>query len=187
MIEIFLIFISLGLVISIIFAIIMNRLRRMKATYRLYAVRDNLVLLVSKDLLNEESALFKYYYKRINMLLQFAPNIGLDQAYKAFLFLSNNKKASFDEALKKAQGEAESILKSKELEIDEVALTVQEYYSAYMEMVLSHSSLTRLAYYAAKHKILKIQWFPESVRNGMAIIKVAGNEIDEIYERRNFA
>ncbi|MCP1472597.1 hypothetical protein ABIA54_003320 [Pseudomonas sp. EB276 TE3739] len=189
MTDIFLVFIALGVVAAFSFAVVMNRLRRTKATYNMYAVRDELIHLVSSGVLSEDSAVFKHYYKRTNMLLQFAPNIGIDQAYKAFLFLKNNSKVNLDEAFEKAKQETDNILNSKELEIPEVSKTVESFYSSYSEMVLSHSSATRFIYYATRHKVLNIDAVkkaPVRLQKAVGMVSFSNEEIDQIYEKRNF-
>jgi hypothetical protein len=189
MTDIILVFIALGLVAAFGFAVVMNRLRRTKATYNMYAVRDDLIHLVAAGVLSEDSAVFKHYYKRTNMLLQFAPNIGIDQAYKAFLFLKNNNKINLDEAFEKARQETESVMSSKELEVSEISRMVESYYSSYSEMVLSHSSATRLIYYATRHKILNsdaIKRAPVRLQKAIGMVSFSREEIDQIYEKRNF-
>ncbi|WP_447751594.1 hypothetical protein [Pseudomonas nicosulfuronedens] len=190
MVKIFLVFLAMGVVAAIAFAITMNRLRRMKATYDMYAVRDKFVLLVANGVLNEDSPVFKHHYKRTNMLLQFAPNIGIDQAYKAFLFQTSNRKIDLKDAMEKAKEETDLILKSKELENPEISKAVEDYYSACMEMVLSHSSVTRLYYYAIKHKVFNISVLrkaPIGVQKAMTVIKISDDEREMLFERRNFA
>lgn len=189
MIDIFLVFIALGAVAATGFIVVMNRLRRTKATYNMYAVRDELIRLVAEGVVSEDSAIFKHYYKRTNMLLQYAPNIGIDQAYKAFLFLKNNSKVDLNEAFEKARQETDNILNSKELEIQEVSKMVESFYSSYSEMVLSHSSATRFIYYATRHKVLNIDLIkkaPVRLQKAMGMVSFSNDEIDQIYERRNF-
>ena len=189
MIDIFLMFIALGAMAAFGFVVVMNRLRRTKATYNMYAVRDELIRLVAAGTLSEDSAIFKHYYKRTNMLLQYAPNIGIDQAYKAFLFLKHNSKINLDEAFEKARLETDNILNSKELEIPEISKMVESFYSSYSEMVLSHSSATRFIYYATRHKVLNIKALkraPVSLQKAMGMVSFSREEIDQIYERRNF-
>ncbi|PWK28746.1 hypothetical protein [Pseudomonas sp. OV226] len=188
MTEIFLVFLALGFMATAAFVVVMNRLRRTKATYALYAVRDKLISLVANDSLSEDSAVFKHYYKRINMLLQYAPNIGIDQAYKSFLLLKNGNNTNFLEAFEKAREETENVLSSKELESEEISRVVQDYYSTHMEMVLSHSSATRFFYYALRHKILNmdaLKKLPISLQKAMAMVNFSDDEIENIYERRN--
>jgi hypothetical protein len=189
MIDIFLVFIALGVMAAFGFVVVMNRLRRTKATYNMYAVRDELIRLVAVGTLSEDSAIFKHYYKRTNMLLQYAPNIGIDQAYKAFLFLKNNSKINLDEAFEKARQETDNILNSKELKIPEISKLVESFYSSYSEMVLSHSSATRFIFYATRHKVLNIEVLkraPVSLQKAMGMVSFSREEIDQIYERRNF-
>lgn len=190
MINVMLFFIAAGVIASIFFSVLMNRLRRRKATYNLYAVRDNFVLLVAKGELSEESPVFKYFYKRINMLLQYAPNIGLDDALKSFILQKNTKPLDFKNTIEKAKSDTDKIMKSKELDNPIIAEAVKSYYLANREMVLSHSSVTRFLYYAIGHNLLNrslVNKFPNKIRKALAIVKISGEELQDLSERNGFA
>ena len=190
MINVMLLFLAAGVIASIFFSVLMNRLRRRKATYNLYAVRDNFVLLVAKGELSEESPVFKYFYKRINMLLQYAPNIGLDDALKSFILQKNTKPLDFKNTIEKAKSDTDKIMKSKELDNPIIAEAVKSYYLANREMVLSHSSVTRFLYYAIGHNLLNrslVNKFPNKIRKALAIVKISGEELQDLSERNGFA
>ncbi|HDS1679180.1 TPA: hypothetical protein QEM39_000657 [Pseudomonas putida] len=178
-----------GLVASIMLGMLMNRLRRRKATYKMYEVRDKFVLLVANDIITEDSPVFRYYYKRANMLLQYAPNIGIDHAFKAFTYQRVNAPKDFKEAICKAKQEAEKVMQSKDLELEEVADAVKHYYASNKEMVLAHSSVTRLLYYAISYGLVT-EWLmrkvqvPESIKKALALVKVSGEEYNHINTNR---
>jgi hypothetical protein len=183
MMRVILFFVVAGIAISAVFGILMNRLRRRKATYSLFAVRDKFVLLAAKGELNEESHLFKYYYKRINMLLQAAPNIGLDDALKSFILKQSKTPKDLASTMEKAMQEATKVLQSKELENDEIANAVKLYYSTNKEMILSHSSITRLLYYAISHGLVKNSFMkkvPVKFQKALAVIKMSGEELKSL-------
>lgn len=181
--AIFLFFTFVGLAVSIVFAVLMNRLRRRKATYQLYEVRDNFILLTAKNILSEDSIVFKYYYKRINMLLQFAPNIGIDDALKAFILQKTKTPKDLVNTMERAKQEAEKVLQSKDLEDEQIALAVQMYYSTNKEMILAHSSVTRILYYAFSHGLVT-EWIiskvPLKIQKALAVIKFSGDEYNSL-------
>jgi hypothetical protein len=183
-------FILIGFIAAIIFSVMMNKLRRRKATYNLFKVRDNFILLVAKNKLPEDSKFFQYFYKRINMFLEHAPNIGLDDALKSFSLSQKADKAGFKASLEKARRDTVSILRAKELQDPEVAAAAQYYYEASKEMVLAHSSLLRIAYYAAKSGVLKntfISMLPSNTQKGLAVVKLAGEEAECLSHRTGYA
>ncbi|GAB6386486.1 hypothetical protein [Stutzerimonas marianensis] len=190
MINVILFFLVAGILASIFFSVLMNRLRRRKATYKLYEVRDKFVLLVAKGELSEDSPVFKYFYKRINTLLQYAPNIGLDDALKSFILSSHANSPDFKNAIQRAKSNTDKIMKSKELESEAVAEAVKGYFLANREMVLSHSSLTRLLYYAIGHNLVNhwlLNKFPARIKKALAIVKISGEELRDLSERNGFA
>jgi hypothetical protein len=183
-------FLIAGISAGIFFAVLMNRLRRRKATYKLYEVRDNFVLLVARGELSEDSPVFKHFYKRINMLLQYAPNIGLDDALKSFLLQKNISSTDFASAIAKAKNDSDKIMKSKELDNNCVAQAVRSYYQANKEMVLSHSSFTRFLYYAIGHNLSSSWLFnqlPSKIKKSLAVVRISGEELQDLSERTSFA
>lgn len=176
-----------GLLASFMLGTLMNRLRRRKATYKIYEVRDSFVLLVAKGIITEDSPVFKYYYKRANMLLQYAPNIGIDHAFKAFTYQRVNAPKDLKEAIEKSRNEAEKVMQSKDLELEPVAAAVKLYYASNKEMILAHSSMTRLLYYAFSYGLIT-EWLmrkiPESMQKAMALVKISGEEVNHINRNR---
>ena len=86
-------FIVAGILFAFLFRKLRNNVIQKAACYKLYAVRDELVCLVAEDKLEASGRLFQYYYKRINRLLELAPDVGLDNAMDAFLFLQNKRRS----------------------------------------------------------------------------------------------
>lgn len=110
--------------------------------FKMYAIRDKLVRMVAEEKLSENSKVFQYYYKRINALLSLAPNIGLDDLISKLLSEKNSDARK--NSLEKGQLEADEITKLKEFECDDVRQLVSEYYMISRDLILAHSSLSRL-------------------------------------------
>lgn len=168
------IFLSLGLLIAALFHYLKNGAIRKSASYKLYSVRDDLICLVAEDKLSEDSRIFQYYYKRINILLERAPNVGLDDAMDAFLYLQHSK--SFEQSLEEAGRRADEMFNLVENESDEVSEVIANYYTASKCMMLAHSSIIRILYIASvKYALTRF------------IKKVVSKEICEILKTVSFA
>ena len=142
--EILLTFLSIGLLFLALFHYLKNKVLRKSASYKLYAVRDELICLVAENKLSENSRIFQYYYKRVNLLLEQAPNVGLDDAMHSFLYLQSD--SSFEQSLEEAERRANEMLGLIENETEEVSDIIANYYMASKCMILSHSSLVRMIY-----------------------------------------
>jgi len=138
------IFISAGIVFAFLFRKLRNNAIQKAACYQLYSVRDELICLVAEDKLEENGRLFQYYYKRINRLLELAPDVGLDNAMEAFLFLQNSK--GFEHSLEEANRRAGEMLNLAQNENEEVSEVIANYYSATKSVMLAHSSILRMLY-----------------------------------------
>ncbi|ELA8132932.1 hypothetical protein [Vibrio parahaemolyticus] len=146
--------------------------------YRMYAIRDELVLLVAKDKIQENSRVFQYYYKRINILLQHAPNIGLDDMVSQLI--STKKSSKVD--LEQTKQEVEELLALKELECEEVRAAVQDYYEVSRDMILAHSSYIKLLFVIfvkgglLKHYLKK--FVPRDIKTTLQAVDFASKEAD---------
>jgi len=168
------VFIAIGLVFAFLFQHLKNGAIRKSASYKLYAVRDELICLVAEGKLEEKGRIFEYYYKRINMLLELAPNVGLDDSIEAFLYLKNSK--NFEQSLKEANRRAEEMLGLVANESKEVSNVIAEFYAASKNMMLAHSSILRMAY------LLIIKWHaPELIKN------IIPNDTREVIRTVRFA
>lgn len=135
-----------GVAVLVLFQCLKKRTARKVATFHLYSVRDDLICLVAEGKLEENSKIFQYYYKRINMILKHAPNVGLDDAMRAFITINRN--SSFDKSLDKANKETKEMFKvvSEGKETEEVRNVIANYYSAAKHMMLAHSSVSVMLY-----------------------------------------
>lgn len=142
--SIWFLFLCAGFCISIVFYNLHLKVKRRAASFRLYAVRDALILLVAKGKLSEESKVYQYYYERINKTLSYAPNVGLDDALQSFI---NVKKANNHELLleniERNFKEMRHLVDAEGVEIRNV---VSDYYTAQKGMILAHSDWVKLCY-----------------------------------------
>lgn len=138
------IFILIGFLVASFLYYLKNKVSRKSASYKLYAVRDELICLVAENKLSENGRIFQYYYKRINILLEQAPNVGLDDAMHSFLYL--NSSSSFEKSLEEAERRASEMLKLVEKESEEVSELIANYYMASKCMILAHSNIVRMIY-----------------------------------------
>ena len=138
------IFLLIGLLFAIFIYYLKNKVIRKSASYKLYTFRDELICLVAENKLSENSRIFEYYYKRVNLLLEQAPNVGLDDAMHSFLYLQNS--SSFEQSLAEAERRANEMLGLVENETEEVSELIANYYMASKYMILAHSSLVRMIY-----------------------------------------
>lgn len=140
-----LLFILVGFIATLALHILKRGIYRKSVLFKMYAVRDQFVMLVADDKLSEDSKVFQYYYKRINILLSRAPNIGFDDVLNVvFIKIKTN---NMESSLKMAMKESEEVLNLKELECEEVRQTVESFYLVSKELMLAHSSIIKVLYY----------------------------------------
>ena len=171
------VFILVGMGLAILFHHLKNISIRKAASYKLYAVRDELICLVAEGKLEEKGRIFQYYYKRINRLLELAPDVGLDNAIEAFLFLQNSK--GFDQSLNEANRRADEMLELVQTEGKEVGDVIADYYAASKNMMLAHSSFLRLIYLlVVKYHLPKLikNIMPTATREVIRTVKFASEE-----------
>jgi hypothetical protein len=170
-------FIFIGLFLSIVLMRLKDLANRKKACFKMYAVRDSLILLVAENKLNEDSKVFQYYYKRVNSLLAHAPNIGMDDVAQSLIKTSNG---DFEKALKKSENELKEILKLREVESPEVREVISQYYSVSRFMIFAHSNLLRLVYITfirgglLTHYLTK--WLPIKFMNQIKVLQYTDQE-----------
>jgi hypothetical protein len=186
--NVLIIFLGLTIVACIYFSVLMNKIRRTKATYAIYETRDKFVSLVANEIVAEDSPFFKYYYKRINSLLSHAPNIGYDDAIKTLIKERNN--VDFAKSLQRAKIETEEILNCKEMQHQEAAEAAELYYKATREMILAHSSVVRFTYYIVSHigndmlRKLIFEKLPAKIQQAHSTVRFAGEEASHLSEGR---
>jgi hypothetical protein len=119
---------------------------RLRAQFKLFAVRDDLVLLVASGLLKEDNPIFEYHYKRVNALLKSAPKIGIDDILHA-VFNHPQEFKDFDKELVKTSARIKELFDSPLMKEGDVKRVVESYYTALGDVLLTHSSLLRVIYY----------------------------------------
>lgn len=181
-------FIAISIITSFIFSHLINKIRRKKATFGLYEARDKFILLAASGKVDEDSPFFKYYYKRINTLLSHAPNIGIDDAVK--MLIKNRRNGNFSKDMENARLEHERVQKCKEIEDEDAAEAAKFYYIATREMILAHSSIVRLTYYALSNignDFLRKAFsntLPRKTQRAIAAIKFSSEEAQQLSERQ---
>jgi len=116
--------------------------------YAMYAVRDQLILLVATGKLSEDSVLFQHYYKRSNDILRLTEKMHLEGLYQALIStqLSEGRVAEHRERLRKVH----DILNKADPEVKEV---VQSYYSAIIELMMVNSNLFSFVKVVTGHRL----------------------------------
>ncbi|WP_288130373.1 hypothetical protein [Microbulbifer sp.] len=179
--------IAFGLALAFLFRHLRGQVARREAKYKLYAVRDELICLVAEEKLEENSKIFQFYYKRINLLLDRAPNVGIDDSIDIFLQLKGNK--DFARSLREAHRRAEEMLDLVEKESKEVSDVIANFYAASKHMMLTHSSVLNFLYVVlikyhflgAFKRITKPvrPYIPMSTRRKFSTVRFAANEEDK--------
>jgi TATA-binding protein-associated factor Taf7 len=148
--------------------------------YKMYAVRDELVFLVAQDKIQENSKVFQYYYKRVNLLLRQAPNIGLDDMVNQLLLSKKSSKSNIEQT----KQEVDELLKLKELECEDVRTVIQDYYEVSRDMILAHSSYVNLLFVIflkgglLKHYLKRM--VPSNIKVTLQAVDFASREANNI-------
>jgi|GEM_PF-2060471 len=117
--------------------------------FNMFAVRDNLVLLVAKGTLEKDSIIFQHYYKMTNDVLRLTEKMHFEGLFQA---LAENKQSETQiDAYKKT---IEKVHKDLKHENDEVREVITSYYAALIEMTLINSNLFSVVYVISK-KVMK--------------------------------
>lgn len=167
-------FVVVGIVFSVFFWLTKLRVVRKVASYQMYAVRDDLICLVATGKLKETDPVFEYYYTRVNRLLETAPNIGIDDALEAFLFLKTRR--GLEESLSEVVRKAEQIRKEVEGRDPEVCAVIARYYESNKRMIVAHSNFIRFLYLAFVRGWLstKLQsHLPNEARSAIRVADIA--------------
>ncbi|MDY6993016.1 MAG: hypothetical protein SVR94_10505, partial [Pseudomonadota bacterium] len=114
---------------------------RLRSSYELYQVRDELIYLVASGIINEDDKVFQFYYEKINGMLAMAPDVGLHNALE---ILFNHK--DIRKALKENERKTREVLREESMSIPEVREVITKYYCSVRMMILSHSSIFKISY-----------------------------------------
>ncbi|MBX3611119.1 MAG: hypothetical protein KF871_14605 [Hydrogenophaga sp.] len=142
MIQLLALHVLVFLVAAFVFYHLFLRSARMRARFRLYEVRDRLILLVARQQLAEESQVFRHCYGRVNELLAAMPDVGVDDILE--VVLSRRKNEDFDHALMQARARLARISQDDALTDDDVKSVVRDYFAAVEYSILTHSRWMRV-------------------------------------------
>lgn len=134
-------------VVAVFYRLFINGARE-NARFKLYKVRDDLILLVAQKALREDDPVFLHFYTRINTLLRSAPNVGIDDIAEVMFtqkYRADLDKAMMDARKRIAKVHGDSLMSNPK--VKEVAL---EYYQAVEYLMLTHSSWIRLFVFLTK-------------------------------------
>lgn len=159
------------------------RTLRLRACYGLYRVRDAFVLLVARGVLQEDSRVFQHYYGRISQLLDDAPNVGIDDMLETIF--RRGAPADFDKTLARAANQAKKMASDPAMNEPAVRQAVADYYVAIRAVILSHSSVLKLAYVVSRHLLGQAivtrarAIVPGQISRGLSAVEYAETEASE--------
>lgn len=146
---------TVSIVVGVAFAILFRALKakasQKAASYKLYAVRDELICLVAEGKLKEDGRIFRYYYERVNNILSLAPDVGLDNVMEAVFYIKTCRDRDLERQLENANKEVEKILELVKGEDESISKVIADFYAAMRSMILAHSSFSRLIYIVLKY------------------------------------
>ncbi|MGY1490701.1 hypothetical protein ACW4YW_14945 [Methylobacillus pratensis] len=157
------------------------RVMRMKAFFYLYSVRDSLVLLVAKGVLDEDNKLFTHYYTRVNSVLRERPKTGIQDILESLFSQYKKSPQDFSNMLARARTQSQELLASAQEQDEEVKVVIENYYYGIKFLMLSHSSLLKLFYVLSKHVVRILpsaitSWglkkLPKSLNHGFEVVQM---------------
>lgn len=160
----------------LVFYSLILRSSRLRAKFKLYEIRDKLILLVAQEKLSEDNPIFVHFYHRVNSIIGDIPFIGLDDVLHAVLTFNGSK--DYKNAIKKTEAKLERLLKDPSLENAEVRAVVRDYLSAVEYTIIVHSSWMRVFYLASRLLTKRIVGriaeviAPQSAKHAVASINV---------------
>lgn len=123
--------------------------QRIKSRFNMFAVRDNLVLLVAKGHLQEDSPVFDYFYQRINRILSDNKPMGYHDLLLAIAYIKTDR-SNLRKAIAESFQQSQKILATEEAKTPETRKVIDAYYAGVSKILLAHSNFLRFAYLASK-------------------------------------
>lgn len=123
--------------------------QRIKSRFNMFAVRDNLVLLVAKGHLQEDSPVFDYFYQRINRILSDNKPMGYHDLLLAVAYIKTDR-SNLRKAIAESFQQSQKILAMEEAKTPETKKVIDAYYAGVSKILLAHSNFLRFAYLASK-------------------------------------
>lgn len=114
--------------------------------FRMFSVRDRLVLLVAQEKLDREGILFGHYYKMSNDVLRLTEKMHFEGLFQALMEgkLSQAKIKEYNALMKQLN----QLLKKADTEVRDV---ITDYYSVLREMTLVNSNLFSMVYVLSQY------------------------------------
>lgn len=156
---------------------------RLRAQFKLFDVRDSLVLLVASGTIKEDNPVFEYHYKRVNALLKAAPKIGVDDILHT-VFNHPKEFKDFDKVLVETEARIKQLFDNPIMKEADVKRVVESYYLALEAVLLTHSSLLRAIYYLTLMLgVGALAYFPKKFVNAAKTVSFVKNEACSISEK----
>lgn len=170
-----------GLCLAVLYHIFVDTLRK-RASFAMYAVRDDLVFLVASEVWSEDNEIFVYYYSRLNALLSGTPNVGVDNILEV-VFAKWAKDEDFAEFLQQAQERTERLFQEEDFAKPEVRNVVSAYYRAVGNLILAYSSPARAIYLVLRHAAERarkriVSKLPGAYRRALLAVDYTSREAD---------
>lgn len=112
-------------VVAVFYRLFINGARE-NARFKIYKVRDDLILLVAQKTLREDDLIFTHFYKRTNDLLRAAPNVGIDDV--AEVMFTQQYRSDLDRAMTEARKRIARIHSDSLMADSRIKKVVLEYY-----------------------------------------------------------
>lgn len=116
--------------------------------YKIFAVRDNLILLVASGKLDEDSLLFRHYYKRTNDILRLTEKMHFEGLYQALASTKLSKQRITDH--KERITSIEKIINDSDAQVKEA---ITAYYEAVIELMMVNTNIFSFVYVVTNHRI----------------------------------
>lgn len=116
--------------------------------YKIFAVRDNLVLLVASKKLDESSLLFRHYYKRTNDILRLTDKMHFEGLYQALTSTKLSKQRIVDH--KERMVNIQKIISESDPQVKDA---ITAYYEAVIELMMVNTNIFSFVYVVSNHRI----------------------------------
>lgn len=141
--------------------------------FKMFDVRDRLILLVAKKVLDKDSIIFTLYYKRVNNMLRLTEKMHLEGIIQA-ITVDRTSKAEVDKYNVYLNKIAESLKK----EPKEVREVIEEYYNNINEMLLINSNF----FYVAEQLSMNYKKLVERLQHWGVIEKDKHNRVSHAFK-----
>ncbi len=116
--------------------------------YSIFAVRDHLVLLVASGKLDDDSLLFRYYYKRTNDILRLTEKMHFEGLYQAILSTKLSKQRIADH--KERMVSIQKIIHDSDPQVKDA---IEAYYDAVIDLMMVNTNIFSFVYVVSNHRL----------------------------------